>query len=35
MKQNDEEIDQLLDKAIDKLDMIKMNAQDINTAVER
>ena len=34
MKQNDEEIDQLLDKAIDKLDMIKMNAQDINTAVE-
>ena len=35
MKQNDEEIDQLLDKAIDKLDMIKMNAQDINTAVEQ
>jgi len=30
MKQNDEEIDELIDQAIGKLDKIKMHAQDIN-----
>ena len=34
MKQNDEEIDELLGQAIEKLDRINMHAQDINTAVD-
>ena len=33
MKKNDEEIDGLLDIAIQKLDILKFHAQDINTAV--
>ena len=35
MKQNDEEIDELLGHAIEKLDRIGMHAQDINTAVNQ
>ena len=33
MKKNDDEIDGLLDIAIQKLDILKFHAQDINTAV--